>query len=129
MTQVIEGAGQTSAKPLRLGVIGCGVVSTRDVLPNLVLPEVRGRLDLVAVCDIVAERARATAEAFGVPTYYGDHEEVVRNPDIDAVVILTPVPHHLPAALAAVQAGKHVYVQKTMTLTVAEADQLIAAAQ
>lgn len=129
MAQVPPNAGQASSSPLRLGIIGCGVVSTRDVLPNLVLPEVRERLQLTAVCDVVAERARATAEAFGAPRYYSDHEQLVRDPEVDAVVILTPVPHHLPAALAAVQAGKHVYAQKTMTLTVAEADRLIAAAK
>lgn len=117
------------SRPLRLGLIGCGVVSTRDVLPNLVLPEVRQRLDLVAVCDIVEPRARATAEAFDVPRYYADYEQLVRDPQIDAVAIQTPVSHHLPASLAAIQAGKHVYVQKTMTLTVAEADLLIDAAR
>jgi len=122
-------SNHTYPQRMGLGIIGCGVVSTRDVLPNLVLPEVRERLDLVAVCDVVPDRARATAEAFGASKYYTDHEQLVRDPDIDLVGILTPVPHHLPAALAAVQAGKHVYVQKTMTLTVDDADQLIAAAR
>lgn len=129
MTQAQSQPTRAADRPLRLGLIGCGVVSTRDVLPNLVRPEVRQRLELVAVCDIVEPRARATAEVFGVPRYYADYEQLVRDPDIDAVAIQTPVSHHLPAALAAVQAGKHVYVQKTITLTVAEADRLIVAAR
>src|SRR5690606_316266 len=51
------------------------------------------------------------------------------NPDVDIVAITTPVPYHLAPALAAIAAGKHVYLQKTMTLTVPEADELIAAAR
>ncbi len=117
------------ARPIRLGIVGCGVVSTRDLLPNLVRPEVQPRLELVAVCDVVAERTRRTADTFGVPRAYTDHEELARDPEIEAVAVMTPVRHHLPAALAAVAAGKHVYVQKTMTETVAEADELIAAAR
>jgi predicted dehydrogenase len=115
-------------RKIGIGVVGCGVVCTRDLLPNLVLPEVQERLDLVAVCDVVESRARDTAEQFGARAYT-DVEEMVRHPDIEIVGITTPVRHHLPVALAAIAAGKHIYVQKTMTETVAEADQMIAAAR
>lgn len=117
------------AQPIGVGLVGCGVVSTFDILPNLVRPEVREHLNLVAVCDVVEERARETASLFNVPRSYTDQAELARDPEVEIVAIATPVPHHLAAALAAIDAGKHVYLQKTMTLTVAEADELISAAQ
>ena len=112
-----------------IGMVGCGVVCTRDLLPNLILPDVQERLDLVAVCDVVESRARETAERFGAHRFYTDVEAMVRDPEIEIVGITTPVRHHLPVALAAIAAGKHVYVQKTMTETVAEADRMIDAAR
>jgi predicted dehydrogenase len=105
------------------------VVTTYDILPNLLRPEVRDRLGLCAVCDVVEERARETAAHFGVPRWYADPAELARDPDVEIVAIATPVAHHIGPALAAIGEGKHVYVQKTMTLTVEEADQLIAAAR
>ena len=119
----------TGVRRIGIGFVGCGVVLTRDLLPNLVLPAARKRLDLVAVCDLVEERARDTAERFGARRAYTDYAQLARDPEIEIVGITTPVRHHLRVALAAIEAGKHVYVQKTMTETVAEADQLIAAAR
>ena len=116
------------ARPVGIGLVGTGVVSTYDILPNLVRPEVRERLDLVAVCDVVAERAKETAAHFGVPRWYAAAAELASDPRVEIVAVATPVPHHLAPALAAIGEGKHVYLQKTMTLTVAEADDLIAAA-
>jgi predicted dehydrogenase len=63
-----------------------------------------------------------------VPRWYADAAELARDPEVEIVAIATPVPHHLAPALAAIGEGKHVYLQKTMTLTVAEANDLIAAA-
>lgn len=116
-------------RPIGVGLVGTGVVTTYDILPNLVRPEVRERLNLVAVCDVVEERARATAAQFGVPRAYADPAALAGDPEVEIVAIATPVAHHLGPALAAIAAGKHVYLQKTMTLTVAEADELIAAAR
>ena len=116
-------------RQIGIGMVGCGVVCTRDLLPNLMLPDAQERLDLVAVCDVVESRARETAEQFGARRHYADVEAMVRDPEIEIVGITTPVRHHLPVALAAIAAGKHVYVQKTMTETVAEANQMIEAAR
>jgi predicted dehydrogenase len=105
------------------------VVTTYDILPNLVRPEVRERLNLAAVCDVVADRAQETAAHFDVPRWYADPVELAQDPDVEIVAIATPVAHHLGPALAAINAGKHVYLQKTMTLSMAEADELIDAAR
>jgi predicted dehydrogenase len=116
-------------RPIGVGLVGTGVVTTYDILPNIVRPEVRERLRLSAVCDVVEERARGTAAHFEVPRWYSDPAELARDPEVDIVAIATPVAHHIGPALAAIEAGKHVYLQKTMTLTVEEADRLIAAAR
>ncbi len=113
---------------LGVGIVGCGVMSTRDLLPNLVLPEVADRLRLVAVCDVLEERARATAEQFKAPHVYTNHTALAEDAEVDIVAVGTPVPHHFAAGMSAISAGKHIYMQKTMTLSVAEADQLIEAA-
>src|SRR5436190_12137788 len=115
--------------PLRAAVVGCGIVTTRDILPNLQRPEIKARLIVQAVCDVVAERSALTAERFGVPEHYSDYHDLLSHADVDMVLVATPIPTHAAVAIAAAAAGKHVYVQKTMTVTVAEADELIATAR
>ncbi|MCB0109032.1 MAG: Gfo/Idh/MocA family oxidoreductase, partial [Caldilineaceae bacterium] len=93
----------------------------------LSLPDAQEKVRLVAVVDTVAERAAATATRFGVPTWFTSIEEMLAKADVDLVLILTPIPYHYANALAAIEAGKHVYVQKAMTTTLAEADALLTA--
>lgn len=106
---------------LRLGIVGCGSVSGNRYFPNL---RALTRAELVAVCDSVAERARPRAEEFGVPCYT-DVDEMLRKEDFDLFVNLTSNPAHYPLNLKALQAGRHVYTQKPMTLTTMEATHLI----
>jgi predicted dehydrogenase len=68
-----------------------------------------------------------TAARFNVPTHYARIEDMLAADEIDLAIIATPIPFHFDNALAAVRAGKHVYVQKTMTETRAQADALLAA--
>jgi predicted dehydrogenase len=109
---------------IRVAIVGCGRISDLHELGY------RGRQDarIVAVCDTNRKRARAQARAWGVDVVYTDYSKLLVDPEVDLVELL--VPHHLHAgmAVAACQAGKHVSVQKPMALTVAEADQMIAAA-
>ena len=116
-------------EPVRTGVIGCGTIALIGVLPHLSLPDARERIEVRAVCDVVGERARATAERFGVGSAYEDPHELIARDDIDLVLILTPIPYHYEYAIAALEAGKHVYVQKTMARTFAEAQKMVAAAE
>lgn len=116
-------------KRVRVGIVGCGIVATRDILPNLVRPEIAEKVDLVSVCDVVAHRAQEAAQAFGARESYATHEAMLTESDIDSVLVATPIPYHFPVALAAVQSGKHVYVQKSMTTTLAEANALLDAAK
>jgi predicted dehydrogenase len=117
------------AERIKVGLIGCGAVSLYGVLPQLTQPDAKEQLDLVALCDVVAERARSAADTFGVPDAYGDVAELLARPDIDLVLVITPIPYHYPITMQALAAGKHVYVQKTMATTLAEAQEMIAAAR
>src|SRR5262245_19341366 len=112
---------------LRAGLVGCGSLSQRGVLPHLSQPDAREKIQLVAVADAVAERARQTSERLGVPAYFSDVEAMLAGADLDLALIITPITDHYRSALAAIGAGKHVYVQKAMTVSLAEADALLAA--
>jgi predicted dehydrogenase len=82
---------------------------------------------LVAVVDTVETRARQSAERFDVLAHFTSVEAMLAEADVDLVIVATPIPYHFPNAMAAIKAGKHVYVQKAMTTTLAEADELLAA--
>jgi predicted dehydrogenase len=109
------------------GLVGCGSVSLRGGLPHLSLPDAREKVRLAAVVDVDAERARQTAERFQIPAYFTSLEEMLANADLDLVLINTPIPYHFENAMAAINAGKHVYLQKTMTTTLDEANHVLAA--
>jgi predicted dehydrogenase len=115
--------------PLRAGLVGCGSLAIRGPLPHLSLPDAQEKVRLVAVVDAVAERAQQAAERFQVPAWFTTTEEMLDRVDLDMVIVLTPIPFHFSNAMAAIAKGKHVYVQKAMTTTLAEADELLAAAQ
>jgi predicted dehydrogenase len=112
---------------LRAGLVGCGSLAQRGVLPHLSQPDAQERVRLVAVADAVAERAQQTAARFGVPAHFASIEAMLEAVELDMVLVLTPIPFHYANALAAIEAGKHVYVQKALTTTLAEADALLAA--
>ena len=114
-------------QPLKAGLVGCGSLAQRGPLPHLSLPDAQEKVRLAAVVDAVAERAQQSAARFNVPAHFTSVEEMLAKVDLDLVLVLTPIPFHFSNALAAINAGKHVYVQKAMTTTLAEADQLLAA--
>ena len=91
---------------------------------------IRGLTDaeLVAVCDVVRSRAEALAAAFGVPGIFTDLAALLASPDVDVVVIGTPSGLHHVAALAAIEAGKHVIVEKPIDIRLDRADAMIRAA-
>lgn len=108
-----------------IGVVGAGSIGIRGALMHLSLPDVQDRVGLAAVCDPVPGRARAAAERYGVAAAYESHEELLADPHVDAVTICSPIGLHYEQAMAAIEAGVHVHLNKTMTTTVDEADALI----
>src|SRR5918993_2336618 len=115
--------------PVKAGLIGCGSLSLIGILPQLAEPDAKERLELVAVCDVNETRARETAERFGIPDAYSDARDLIARDDIDLVLVITPIEYHYPLTMDALRAGKHVYVQKTMATTYAEASEMVATAR
>jgi predicted dehydrogenase len=111
-------------------VIGIGVIGYGYWGPNLVrnFSQAKGAR-VVAVCDQRAERRANVEQVYPSVTTYADVSEMLRNPAIDAIAIATPVTSHFPLAMQALKAGKHVFVEKPFTATVAEAEQLVEAAE
>jgi predicted dehydrogenase len=114
---------------LRLGVIGVGALTLRGILPHLSQEDVRDRVSVEALCDPVIERARSAAARYDVPGAFASVDEMLAEAEIDAVTVASPIGLHYEHCLAALRAGKHVHVNKTMTTTIREADKLIALAE
>ena len=110
----------SEAEPLRVGFLGCGRIADLQCLGYLEHP----RAEIVAVCDVDEASARRRADAWGAPRVYADLERMLADPEIDAVDILTPHHLHEAHATAALEAGKHVSLQKPPTRTLAEFDRL-----
>jgi predicted dehydrogenase len=113
---------------LRAGLVGLGSLSQRGVLPHLSLPDAREKIQFVAVTDVVEERARQTAARYEVPHWFTDIDAMLAGAELDLVLVITPIAQHYEQAMKAIAAGKHVYVQKAMAVTLVEADALLAAA-
>jgi predicted dehydrogenase len=110
---------------VRIGVVGCGNVARSTYLPGLLRSPLADKTELVAVFSRSEEKARWAKEAFGAREWYTDHDEMMARAEIDAVINLTPKLAHAELGWAALAAGKHLYIEKPMTTTMAEADALV----
>lgn len=108
--------------PVRLGIIGLGAIAQIAHLPSLAT--LGDRFEIRHLCDLSpALLAAVSARLPGEPHCSTRAETMFADPDIDAVLILTPSAHG-PETLAAVTAGKHVFAEKPLCLTVAEVDKI-----
>jgi predicted dehydrogenase len=113
-------------KTLGVAIIGCGGITLQNHLPGLDLcPATK----LVALCDTDAAILKRASGQSGVTDCSNDYREVVKRADVDAVIIATPNIFHGPVALAAIAAGKHVLCEKPMAMNLAEAMQMVRAAE
>jgi len=110
---------------LRMGIVGLGIgkANARAIVANP-----RGRV--TALCDIIEEKMPAFAKELPEPTkHYVDYHEMCQDPDLDAIFVGTPNQLHVPVALAAVRAGKHVLCTKPLSDSVETAKQLVEEAE
>ncbi len=112
-------------KKLNFGIIGCGRIT------DLHAPGYAGREDarIYAACDVKRENAERRAREWGAEKVYADYRDLLADPAVDAVEVITPHHLHSEICVAACRAGKHVSVQKPMALTVPECDTMIRAAR
>ena len=107
---------------IRFGVLSTAKIGMQKVIPAMQ----RGQLtEITAISSRSIDQARAAAEELGIEKYYGTYEEMLADPDIDAVY--NPLPNHLhcPWSKKAMQAGKHVLCEKPLGLEQEEIEDLI----
>ena len=112
----------TSGRAVRWGILSTAKIGTEKVIPAMQQGELS---EITAIASRDADRARAAADALGIPKSYGSYEELLADPDIDA--IYNPLPNHLHVSLSiqALEAGKHVLCEKPIGLTSGEGQQLV----
>jgi predicted dehydrogenase len=113
------------SREIRWGVVGPGRIA-QNVMGDFA--HVEGARP-VAVASRSADRARAFAEQHGLERAYGSYAEVLADPDVDVLYLATPHPQHHAVALAAIEAGKALLVEKAFTATTAGAQEVVTAAR
>jgi predicted dehydrogenase len=111
-------------EPVRFGVISTAKIGIQKVIPAM---RQSARCRVLAIASRDLTRARAAADALGIPRAYGSYAELLQDPEIEAVY--NPLPNHLhvPISIEAAAAGKHVLCEKPIALTAAEAQRLVEA--
>ncbi|MGZ5319799.1 MAG: Gfo/Idh/MocA family protein [Actinomycetota bacterium] len=112
-------------------VLRWGIVSTADIGMRKVIPGIRAaaRCEVVAIASRDLARAEAAASELAIGQAHGSYEDLLADPDVDAVYV--PLPNHLHAewTIAAARAGKHVLCEKPLAMTAADAERMIEACQ
>ena len=106
-----------------IGLIGCGIWGSIHARTYSASPLV----NLVAVCDQNRDRAKQFADKYGFTSFTSDLKELLSNPDVSAVSIATPDHTHAPILLKALEAGKHILVEKPLAMTVEECEKILTA--
>ena len=107
---------------VRWGVISTALIGTEKVIPGM---QAASFCDIRAIASRELSKAEQAAATLGIPQAYGSYEELLADPDIEAVY--NPLPNHLhvPVSIQALEAGKHVLCEKPIALTSAEGQQLV----
>lgn len=110
---------EDTTRQVRFGILGTGLIAKKHVIPAL---QDARRCRLIGIASRSDRAAAETAAEFGIPRSYGSYDELLADPDIDAVYLPLPNDLHGPWTIRAAAAGKHILCEKPLTLTVAEAE-------
>jgi predicted dehydrogenase len=113
-------------RKLQLGILGVGSIAQLAHLPAAAKAH---NVDLVAVCDASEAMARENAAIYGAREWFTDLDTFLSQADIEAVVVPVPDPFHAPLSIAAMEAGKHVLVEKPLATDLATAEKMVEAAE
>lgn len=117
---------KVSSDVIRLGIIGCGSFAKAVHLPNL--RQTSDLFEIVGVASRTGVTARTVASQFGIPVATSDYRTLLDDSSVDAVLIATRHASHAHIVLDALEAGKHVLVEKPMCLTIGEGKRIVARA-
>jgi len=112
-------------KRIKHGVIGLGWFGEKHCEALAAIPQA----ELHALCTRNAERRAEVAAKFGVARTFADYREMLADPELESVSITTMWDQHAAPAIAALEAGKHVFLEKPMASTVADCDAIVATSQ
>src|ERR1035438_4684069 len=110
-------------RKVKWGILGAAKIARQRVIPAM---QKSGLCEVTAIASRDPDKAQAAADELDIPKAYGSYEEMLADPEIEAVY--NPLPNHLhvPWPIRAAEAGKHVLCEKPTGMTAAEAPQLIA---
>lgn len=111
-------------KPLRWGMLGAAKIGMTKVLPAMMKSPL---CQVTAIASRDGNKARAAADSLGIEKSYGSYEDMLADPDIDAIYNPLPNTQHVPWSIKAADAGKHVLCEKPLALNAEEAHDLIKA--
>ncbi len=117
--------GPSGKRRLNIGVLGCGPIAQAAHFESCTKSR---NTTLYAICDVAEDLLERMAVTHGAQTTYTSYDAMLADPDVDAIIIATSDVFHVPAALQAVRAGKHVLCEKPLGVTVEEVEQLRAEA-
>ena len=112
-------------KKIKYGIIGLGWFGEKHCEALAGIPNV----ELHALCTRNPARLAEVAKTFGVPRTFIDYREMLADPELEAVSVVTMWDQHVAPAVAALQAGKHVFLEKPMASTIADCDAIVEAAR
>lgn len=115
-----------SEKSLRVGIAGCGAVAQQYHVPAM--RRIKGA-KIVALCDVNEDLAISVGKRFNIRRYYADFTEMLKNEEVNLVSICTPPRTHATMSIQAMEAGCHVLIEKPMSVSCGEADDMIVAAR
>src|ERR1700738_636918 len=111
------------AKKVRWGILSTAKIGVKKVIPGMQ----KGKFcEITAIASRDLRRAKETARSLGIAKAYGSYEELLADPQIDAIYNPLPNQLHVPWSIKAAEAGKHVLCEKPLSLTVEEAKKLVA---
>jgi predicted dehydrogenase len=110
-------------KKVRWGILGTAGIATRKAIPGM---QKSDWVEVTAIASRDRRKAEDAASALGIPKAYGSYEELLADPEIEAVYNPLPNQLHVPWSIKAAEAGKHVLCEKPLSMTVAEAKSLLA---
>jgi len=107
---------------VKIGVIGAGVHATATILPIL---SKLSNVDLIGIASATGLSAKKVAEKYKFKYATSDYNQIINDPNINAVLILTRNNLHAPLTIKALKAGKHVFVEKPLALTIDELNEIV----
>lgn len=106
-----------SKKTLNIGVLGCGAIAQAAHFESCTKAK---NAELYAICDVVDELRERMAVTHGAKKAYANYDDMLADPELDAVIIATSDAFHVPASIKALEAGKHVLCEKPLGVTIEE---------